>query len=156
MYWMRKICDQQRYALRKLIADGWDDTISPKQRVLNDLERTRLAWFGSSSISCPASREQLISFSRFHPVCAAVRAFLRKSGRKEGVGEEPNHTTATAKKPGSLEIYTLLLNKFPPPLPLRVAKAGKVRHVTGTGSGLLGGIPRVVVQISALTLKGPL
>jgi hypothetical protein len=29
-------------------------------------------------------------------------------------------------------------------------------HVTGTGSGLLGGIPRVVVQISALTLKGPL
>jgi hypothetical protein len=24
------------------------------------------------------------------------------------------------------------------------------------GSGLLGGIPRVVVQISALTLKGPL
>ncbi len=30
-----------------------------------------------------------------------------------------------------------------------------VRHVTGTGSGLLGGIPRVVVQISALTLKGP-
>ena len=25
-----------------------------------------------------------------------------------------------------------------------------VRHVTGTGSGLLGGIPRVVVQISAL------
>jgi hypothetical protein len=28
--------------------------------------------------------------------------------------------------------------------------------VTGTGSGLLGGIPRVVVQISALTLKGPL
>jgi hypothetical protein len=26
-----------------------------------------------------------------------------------------------------------------------------VRHVTGTGSGLLGGIPRVVVQISALT-----
>jgi hypothetical protein len=31
-----------------------------------------------------------------------------------------------------------------------------VRHVTGTGSGLLGGIPRVVVQISALTLKGPL
>jgi hypothetical protein len=33
---------------------------------------------------------------------------------------------------------------------------GAVRHVTGTGSGLLGGIPRVVVQISALTLKGPL
>ncbi len=33
---------------------------------------------------------------------------------------------------------------------------GGVRHVTGTGSGLLGGIPRVVVQISALTLKGPL
>jgi hypothetical protein len=31
-----------------------------------------------------------------------------------------------------------------------------VGHVTGTGSGLLGGIPRVVVQISALTLKGPL
>jgi hypothetical protein len=31
-----------------------------------------------------------------------------------------------------------------------------VRHVTGTGSGLLGGIPRVVVQISALTQKGPL
>ncbi len=31
-----------------------------------------------------------------------------------------------------------------------------VRHMTGTGSGLLGGIPRVVVQISALTLKGPL
>jgi hypothetical protein len=31
-----------------------------------------------------------------------------------------------------------------------------VRHVTGTGSGLLGGIPRVVVQISAVTLKGPL
>ncbi len=31
-----------------------------------------------------------------------------------------------------------------------------VRHVTGTRSGLLGGIPRVVVQISALTLKGPL
>jgi hypothetical protein len=31
-----------------------------------------------------------------------------------------------------------------------------VRHVTGTGLGLLGGIPRVVVQISALTLKGPL
>ncbi len=31
-----------------------------------------------------------------------------------------------------------------------------VRHVTGTGSGLLGEIPRVVVQISALTLKGPL
>ncbi len=31
-----------------------------------------------------------------------------------------------------------------------------VRHVTGTESGLLGGIPRVVVQISALTLKGPL
>ncbi len=31
-----------------------------------------------------------------------------------------------------------------------------VRHVTGTGSGLLGGIPRVVVQISALTLNGPL
>ncbi len=31
-----------------------------------------------------------------------------------------------------------------------------VPHVTGTGSGLLGGIPRVVVQISALTLKGPL
>ena len=31
-----------------------------------------------------------------------------------------------------------------------------VRHVTGTGSGLLGGIPRVVVQMSALTLKGPL
>jgi hypothetical protein len=30
-----------------------------------------------------------------------------------------------------------------------------VWHVTGTGSGLLGGIPRVVVQISALTLKGP-
>ncbi len=28
--------------------------------------------------------------------------------------------------------------------------------MTGTGSGLLGGIPRVVVQISALTLKGPL
>jgi hypothetical protein len=28
-----------------------------------------------------------------------------------------------------------------------------VRHVTGIGSGLLGGIPRVVVQISALTLK---
>jgi hypothetical protein len=26
-----------------------------------------------------------------------------------------------------------------------------VRHVTGTGSGLFGGIPRVVVQISALT-----
>ncbi len=26
-----------------------------------------------------------------------------------------------------------------------------VRHVTGTGSGLLGGIPRLVVQISALT-----
>jgi hypothetical protein len=26
-----------------------------------------------------------------------------------------------------------------------------VRHVTGTGSGLLGEIPRVVVQISALT-----
>jgi hypothetical protein len=25
-----------------------------------------------------------------------------------------------------------------------------VRHVTGTGSGLLGGIPRAVVQISAL------
>jgi hypothetical protein len=33
---------------------------------------------------------------------------------------------------------------------------GGVQHVTGTGSGLLGGIPRVVVQISALTLKGPL
>ncbi len=33
---------------------------------------------------------------------------------------------------------------------------GGVRHVAGTGSGLLGGIPRVVVQISALTLKGPL
>jgi hypothetical protein len=33
---------------------------------------------------------------------------------------------------------------------------GGVRHVTGTGSGLLGGIPKVVVQISALTLKGPL
>ncbi len=31
-----------------------------------------------------------------------------------------------------------------------------VRHVTGTGSGLLGGIPRVVVQMSALTQKGPL
>ncbi len=31
-----------------------------------------------------------------------------------------------------------------------------VQHVTGTGSGLLGGIPRVGVQISALTLKGPL
>jgi hypothetical protein len=31
-----------------------------------------------------------------------------------------------------------------------------VRHVTGTGSGLLGGIPRVVVQMSALTLKVPL
>ncbi len=31
-----------------------------------------------------------------------------------------------------------------------------VQHVTGTGSGLLGEIPRVVVQISALTLKGPL
>ncbi len=31
-----------------------------------------------------------------------------------------------------------------------------VRHVTGTGSGLLGGILRVVVQMSALTLKGPL
>ncbi len=31
-----------------------------------------------------------------------------------------------------------------------------VQHVTGTGSGSLGGIPRVVVQISALTLKGPL
>ncbi len=29
-------------------------------------------------------------------------------------------------------------------------------HVTGTGSGLLGGIPRVVVQMSTLTLKGPL
>ena len=28
-----------------------------------------------------------------------------------------------------------------------------VRHVTGTGSGLLGGIPRVVVQISALTKR---
>jgi hypothetical protein len=28
---------------------------------------------------------------------------------------------------------------------------GGVRHVTGTGSGLLGEIPRVVVQISALT-----
>jgi hypothetical protein len=27
---------------------------------------------------------------------------------------------------------------------------GTVRHVTGTGSGLLGGIPRVLVQISAL------
>ena len=31
-----------------------------------------------------------------------------------------------------------------------------VRHVAGTGSGVLGGIPRVVVQISALTLQGPL
>ncbi len=30
---------------------------------------------------------------------------------------------------------------------------GTVRHVTGTGSGLLGGIPRVVVQISALTKR---
>ncbi len=30
-------------------------------------------------------------------------------------------------------------------------KKSGVRHVTGTGSGLLGGIPRVVVQISALT-----
>jgi hypothetical protein len=38
----------------------------------------------------------------------------------------------------------------------RVMHFGFVRHVTGTGSGLLGGIPRVVVQISALTLKGPL
>jgi hypothetical protein len=28
-----------------------------------------------------------------------------------------------------------------------------VQHVTGTGSGLLGGIPRVVVQISALTKR---
>ncbi len=28
-----------------------------------------------------------------------------------------------------------------------------VRHVTGTGSGLLGGIPRVVVQMSALTKR---
>ena len=28
-----------------------------------------------------------------------------------------------------------------------------VRHVTGTGSGLLGEIPRVVVQISALTKR---
>ncbi len=35
-------------------------------------------------------------------------------------------------------------------------KMGCVRHVTGTGSGLLGEIPRVVVQMSALTLKGPL
>jgi hypothetical protein len=38
---------------------------------------------------------------------------------------------------------------------LRVGSFGSVRHVTGTGSGMLGGIPRVVVQISALTLKGP-
>jgi hypothetical protein len=30
-----------------------------------------------------------------------------------------------------------------------------VRHVTGTGTGLLGEIPRVVVQKSALS-KGPL
>ncbi len=35
-------------------------------------------------------------------------------------------------------------------------KLEDVRHVTGTGSGLFGGIPRVVVQISSLTLKGPL
>ncbi len=35
-------------------------------------------------------------------------------------------------------------------------KSTNVRHMTGTGSGLLGGIPRVVVQMSALTLKGPL
>jgi hypothetical protein len=28
-----------------------------------------------------------------------------------------------------------------------------VRHVTGTGSGLLGEIPRVVVQMSALTKR---
>ncbi len=37
-----------------------------------------------------------------------------------------------------------------------ILKSGTVRHVTGTGSGLPGGIPRVVVQLSALTLKGPL
>ncbi len=46
----------------------------------------------------------------------------------------------------------------PDPVKPRVHKSALqiVRHVTGTGSGLLGGIPRVVVQISALTLKGPL
>ena len=31
--------------------------------------------------------------------------------------------------------------------------SSSVRHVTGTGSGILGGIPRVVVQISALTKR---
>ncbi len=31
-----------------------------------------------------------------------------------------------------------------------------VRHVTGKDQDYLGGIPRLVVQISALTLKGPL
>ncbi len=62
------------------------------------------------------------------------------------------------------EIFLLLvffINQFPPSL--RVSHWDRfeffrkfaVRHVTGTGSGLLGGIPRVV-QISALTLKGPL
>ena len=31
-----------------------------------------------------------------------------------------------------------------------------VRYVTGTGSGLLGESPEWLLQISALTLKGPL
>ncbi len=44
-------------------------------------------------------------------------------------------------------------NPYPGPLLHTDKKENRraVRHVTGTGSGLLGGIPRVVVQISALT-----
>jgi hypothetical protein len=35
--------------------------------------------------------------------------------------------------------------------PIMAQSKMPVRHVTGTGSGLIGEIPRVVVQISALT-----
>ncbi len=75
------ICDQQRYAQRKLIADGWDDTVHPKRRVLNDLERARLSWARMIRLLVhPLPPTLTFSWA----LCAAVRAFWRKTGRGGG------------------------------------------------------------------------
>jgi hypothetical protein len=64
--------------------------------------------------------------------------------RKSHIGAPLNNTTEVHLTYKSIPAESQKIDIMP------------VRHVTGTGSGLLGGIPRVVVQISALTLKGPL
>jgi hypothetical protein len=75
-----------------------------RQRVLNDLQRTKLflavVWFGSSPTPSPLSRQQLSDGRVFLSLCVAGRAYWRNRG--EGVDVETNHTIA--RKPGPLEI----------------------------------------------------